>query len=179
MAHWVAVSGDALPVMVPSPLGDTSRGTSRASTTTRRWLDGLVLMGGSDMWPGHYGEEPLKPATGTATACATNTRRHWRVPSSRAASRCSASAAACRCSTWRSAARCCKTSSMLQAAVAGAPQRRVVRQALPRDRARSRHAAGAAIPRRTAFHGQQRAPPGHQTLARDFIVEARVPRRSR
>ena len=25
------------------------------------WLDGLVLMGGSDMWPGHYGEEPLKP----------------------------------------------------------------------------------------------------------------------
>ena len=25
------------------------------------WLDGLVLMGGSDVWPGSYGEEPLKP----------------------------------------------------------------------------------------------------------------------
>ena len=60
VAHWVAASGDALPVMVPSPLGDTSRGKVGFDDYAS-WLDGLVLMGGSDMWPGHYGEEPLKP----------------------------------------------------------------------------------------------------------------------
>ena len=59
VAHWVASQG-ALPVMVPSPLGDTSRGTVGFDDYAA-WLDGLVLMGGSDMWPGHYGEEPLKP----------------------------------------------------------------------------------------------------------------------
>ena len=59
VAHWVASQG-ALPVMVPSPLGDTSRGTVGFDDYAE-WLDGLVLMGGSDMWPGHYGEEPLKP----------------------------------------------------------------------------------------------------------------------
>lgn len=60
VAHWVAASGAALPVMVPSPLGDTSRGTVGLDDYAA-WLDGLVLMGGADMWPGHYGEEPLKP----------------------------------------------------------------------------------------------------------------------
>ncbi len=60
VAHWVASSGNALPVMVPSPLGDTSRGKVSLDHYAA-WLDGLVLMGGSDMWPGHYGEEPLKP----------------------------------------------------------------------------------------------------------------------
>ncbi|HSB23113.1 MAG TPA: type 1 glutamine amidotransferase [Burkholderiaceae bacterium] len=59
VAHWVASQG-ALPVMVPSPLGDTSRGTVGFDDYAA-WLDGLVLMGGSDVWPGHYGEEPLKP----------------------------------------------------------------------------------------------------------------------
>jgi len=59
VAHWVASQG-ALPVMVPSPLGDTSRGTVGFDDYAA-WLDGLVLMGGSDMWPGHYGEQPLKP----------------------------------------------------------------------------------------------------------------------
>ena len=59
VAHWVASQG-ALPVMVPSPLGDTSRGTVGFDDYAA-WLDGLVLMGGSDMWPGHYGEAPLKP----------------------------------------------------------------------------------------------------------------------
>jgi len=59
VAHWVASQG-ALPVMVPSPLGDTSRGTVGFDDYAA-WLDGLVLMGGSDMWPGHYGQEPLKP----------------------------------------------------------------------------------------------------------------------
>jgi len=60
VAHWVAASGRALPVMVPSPLGDTSRGKVGLDDYAA-WLDGVVLMGGSDMWPGHYGEEPLKP----------------------------------------------------------------------------------------------------------------------
>jgi putative glutamine amidotransferase len=60
VAHWVAASGEAMPVMVPSPLGDTSRGKVGFDDYAV-WLDGLVLMGGSDMWPGHYGEEPLKP----------------------------------------------------------------------------------------------------------------------
>jgi putative glutamine amidotransferase len=60
VAHWVAANGQALPVMVPSPLGDTSRGKVGFADYAA-WLDGLVLMGGSDMWPGHYGEEPLKP----------------------------------------------------------------------------------------------------------------------
>jgi len=60
VAHYVAASGNALPVMVPSPLGDTSRGRVSFDDYAA-WLDGLVLMGGSDMWPGHYGEEPLKP----------------------------------------------------------------------------------------------------------------------
>ena len=60
VAHWVASSGDALPVMVPSPLGDTSRGKVSLDHYAQ-WLDGVVLMGGSDMWPGHYGEEPLQP----------------------------------------------------------------------------------------------------------------------
>ena len=48
VAHWVAASGDALPVMVPSPLGDTSRGRVGFDDYAA-WLDGLVLMGGSDM----------------------------------------------------------------------------------------------------------------------------------
>jgi len=42
VAHWVAASGDALPVMVPSPLGDTSRGRVGFDDYAA-WLDGLVL----------------------------------------------------------------------------------------------------------------------------------------
>ena len=58
VAHWVASQG-ALPVMVPSPDGDTSRGRV-ALADYADWLDGVVLMGGADVWPGSYGEEPLK-----------------------------------------------------------------------------------------------------------------------
>jgi putative glutamine amidotransferase len=60
VAHWVASDGAALPVMVPSPSGDTSRGKVGLDDYAS-WLDGLVLMGGADMWPGHYGEEPMQP----------------------------------------------------------------------------------------------------------------------
>ena len=59
IAHWVASQG-ALPVMIPSPDGGTSRGAV-ALADYAAWLDGVVLMGGSDVWPGSYGEEPIKP----------------------------------------------------------------------------------------------------------------------
>jgi putative glutamine amidotransferase len=54
VAHWVMSQGD-LAVMVPAP--------ERAGRLDdyAHWLDGLVLMGGSDLWPGSYGEEPLDP----------------------------------------------------------------------------------------------------------------------
>lgn len=72
VAHWVMSEG-AMPVMVPSPSTPppsrpspspgTSSSTSRPVTfdAYADWLDGLVLMGGADLWPGSYGEEPLKP----------------------------------------------------------------------------------------------------------------------
>ena len=53
VAHWVMSQGD-LSVMVPAP-DDAGRLAQYA-----QWLDGLVLMGGSDLWPGSYGEEPLQ-----------------------------------------------------------------------------------------------------------------------
>lgn len=51
--QWVMSQGD-LAVMVPSP----ERAARLAEYAL--WLDGLVLMGGSDLWPGSYGEEPLQ-----------------------------------------------------------------------------------------------------------------------
>jgi putative glutamine amidotransferase len=59
IVHWVQSAG-ALAVVIPSPEGSTKRG----DVTLRDYaelLDGLVLSGGSDMWPGSYGEAPLKP----------------------------------------------------------------------------------------------------------------------
>jgi putative glutamine amidotransferase len=53
VAHWVMSQGD-LAVMVPAP-EQAPRLAEYA-----RWLDGLVLMGGSDLWPGSYGETPLQ-----------------------------------------------------------------------------------------------------------------------
>ena len=59
MAHWVMSAG-ALPVMIPSPEGDTARGDVGLDDYAQ-WLDGLVMHGGADVWPGNYGEEPLQP----------------------------------------------------------------------------------------------------------------------
>ena len=56
--HWI-MSGGALPVMIPSPLGETARGDVSLADYAL-WLDGLVLHGGSDVWPGSYGETPLQ-----------------------------------------------------------------------------------------------------------------------
>ncbi len=57
VAHWVMSSG-ALAVMIPSPAGDTQRGDVTLDHYAE-WLDGLVLEGGADVWPGSYGEVPM------------------------------------------------------------------------------------------------------------------------
>jgi putative glutamine amidotransferase len=57
VAHWVMSTG-ALAVMIPSPTGDTRKGDASLDDYAA-WLDALVLEGGSDVWPGSYGEEPL------------------------------------------------------------------------------------------------------------------------
>lgn len=58
MAHWVMSTG-ALAVMIPSPEGETRKGDATLDDYAR-WLGGLVLEGGSDVWPGSYGETPLQ-----------------------------------------------------------------------------------------------------------------------
>jgi putative glutamine amidotransferase len=58
IAHWVQSQG-ALALVIPSPDGDTRRGDVTLDHYAEL-LDGLVLEGGSDMWPGSYGEEPLR-----------------------------------------------------------------------------------------------------------------------
>ncbi len=59
VVHWVQSAG-ALAVVIPSPEGPTKRGDVTLADYAEL-LDGLVLEGGSDMWPGSYGEAPLKP----------------------------------------------------------------------------------------------------------------------
>jgi putative glutamine amidotransferase len=62
MAHWV-MQKDAMALMIPSPEGDSRRPGSRVGVADyARELDGLVLMGGSDVAPESYGEAPLRPA---------------------------------------------------------------------------------------------------------------------
>ncbi|MDI1338490.1 type 1 glutamine amidotransferase [Polaromonas sp.] len=58
VAHWIMSSG-AMVVMVPCPTGATQRGDAGFDDYAQ-WLDGLVLHGGADVWPGSYGEEPLE-----------------------------------------------------------------------------------------------------------------------
>ena len=59
IAHWIMSAG-ALVVVVPCPTGETARGDVTLKHYAQ-WLDGVVLHGGADIWPGHYGELPLKP----------------------------------------------------------------------------------------------------------------------
>jgi putative glutamine amidotransferase len=59
IVHWVQ-SSSALALVIPSPEGPTRRGDV-ALHDYAEMLDGLVLEGGSDMWPGSYGEQPLRP----------------------------------------------------------------------------------------------------------------------
>jgi putative glutamine amidotransferase len=59
IVHWVQSAG-ALVFVIPSPDGATRRGDIELVDYANA-LDGLVLEGGSDMWPGSYGETPLRP----------------------------------------------------------------------------------------------------------------------
>jgi len=62
MAHWV-MQKDAMALMIPSPEGDSRRPGSRVAVADyARELDGLVLLGGSDVAPHRYGATPLEPA---------------------------------------------------------------------------------------------------------------------
>ena len=58
IAHWVMSTG-ALAVVIPNPVGDTTKGDVTLAHYAD-WLDGLLLEGGSDLWPGSYGETPLQ-----------------------------------------------------------------------------------------------------------------------
>ena len=58
IVHWVMSTG-ALAVMIPSPEGNTRKGDATLDHYAD-WLDGLLLHGGSDVWPGSYGEAPLE-----------------------------------------------------------------------------------------------------------------------
>jgi len=60
IAHWLMSAG-AMVVMVPCPTGVTARGDVKLSHYAQ-WLDGVVMHGGADVWPGSYGEEPLREA---------------------------------------------------------------------------------------------------------------------
>lgn len=59
IAHWIMSSG-AMVVMVPCPMGETAKGDVTLAHYAE-WLDGVVMHGGADVWPGSYGEEPLRP----------------------------------------------------------------------------------------------------------------------
>lgn len=59
IAHWIMSAG-AMVVMVPCPTGETARGDVTLAHYAD-WLDGVVMHGGADVWPGTYGEEPLRP----------------------------------------------------------------------------------------------------------------------
>jgi putative glutamine amidotransferase len=60
IAHWLMSAG-ALVVMVPCPTGATARGDTELAHYAE-WLDGVVMHGGADVWPGSYGEVPLREA---------------------------------------------------------------------------------------------------------------------
>lgn len=59
IAHWLMSAG-AMVVMIPCPTGETARGDVTLAHYAD-WLDGVVMHGGADVWPGSYGEEPLRP----------------------------------------------------------------------------------------------------------------------
>ena len=59
IVHWVQSSG-AFALMIPAPTGATQRGDVSVAHYADL-LDGLLLEGGADMWPGSYGEDALKP----------------------------------------------------------------------------------------------------------------------
>ena len=59
LAHWL-MSGGAMPLLVPDVRSSTHAHPLRSEDYAER-LDGLVLAGGSDVWPGSYGQAARKP----------------------------------------------------------------------------------------------------------------------
>ena len=71
IAHWLMSAG-AMVVMVPCPTGETARGDVTLQHYAE-WLDGVVMHGGADVWPGNYGEEPLREEwIGDRVRCTAN-----------------------------------------------------------------------------------------------------------
>ncbi len=58
-AAWL-LSGGALPVMIPALQASDNSRSAEIFANYAQWLDGLVLHGGADVWPGSYGELPLR-----------------------------------------------------------------------------------------------------------------------
>ena len=94
VAHWL-MQRDVLSFMIPSPDGRTRRETSRVTLDAyAQELDGLVLMGGSDVCPETYGEKAIRPEwNGDRDPRRVRDRPAERVRRA-SASPCSASAAA-------------------------------------------------------------------------------------
>ena len=168
IVHWVQSSG-ALALVIPSPEGPTRRGDVDAADYAEL-LDGLVLEGGSDMWPGSYGEEPLRP--------------EWRgdrirdeyeiallrafIEASKAGARHLPRPAGHQCRVRRHAVPGHRDTASGRDRP---PQPEALRPELPHDRVRARHAPGGALsasgvqgarPTAAAPCRQQRASPGHQ-----------------
>jgi len=59
LAHWV-MSGGAMPVLIPDVRSSTHAHSTQVEDYAA-WLDALVLSGGSDVWPGSYGELARRP----------------------------------------------------------------------------------------------------------------------
>jgi hypothetical protein len=97
------VRGGGDPVIVPPVLLDDETASARLSR-----FDGLLLVGGGDIDPALYGQEPQPE-----TAHISPARDEFEIPLLRAAIDCRrcASAGAPRSSTWPSAGRCISTSA--------------------------------------------------------------------
>ncbi len=80
MAHWV-MSGGALPVMIPSPAGDSACGEAHFDDYAR-WLDGLVLHGGAEVYDQNFHTLEVVPNTrlsrllAGAESCKINSIHH-------------------------------------------------------------------------------------------------------
>ncbi len=59
LAHWL-MSGGAMPVLIPDVRSETHVHAVTPDTYAER-LDALVLAGGSDVWPGSYGQTARRP----------------------------------------------------------------------------------------------------------------------
>ena len=185
IVHWVQSSG-ALAFVIPSPDGPTQRGDVTLADYAG-WLDGLVLEGGSDMWPGSYGEEPLRPEWR-----GDRIRDEYEIALLRAF-----------VDAGKPVLGICRGLQVINVAFGGtlyqdiatqlpgfdrASQRAAVRPELPHDRGRSRHPTGGAVsasrlpgagPSAAASRRQQRAPSGHPGPCALFRGRGALPERRR